>query len=145
MQLSPNVLNYAQGFVPNAGEVLPIHPRFVETMLWPLIKEGYQITVVPVSYEVESEFLLPSGRRSGNYQVSLLHPIPPESVRRLVEFQLSERDNPSKRVFDEFLLKIWHEAIQKDKELTLQELVERAEYSLGFRFDPNWDQSAATD
>lgn len=130
---SPNVINYPQGFVSNAGEILPIHGQFAEKLVGRLLEEGFEVNVVPVSYEVDSDFFSKSGsvdtvEVSARFLPPLLH----STVKVLVEKQIasiqSEGAETKNRFFDHYLASIWYENIQKNSELSLNEMLNRVIY-----------------
>lgn len=152
-KISPNVINYPQGFVPSTGEILSINPVFVEKLLTPLIYNGFFVKVIPISYEVGSEFLLdkPDHQRM-EYTIKYGKPLEFEAVKTLVYLQLGSIINPElgltqkiiddllsdkihgngPRYFDHYLLSHWYENITDHKELTFEEMIKRAEYRFGF-------------
>lgn len=143
-QLSPNVLNYPQGFVANAGEILPIHAQFVEKLLFPLIVNGYRVNIIPVTYESDSELLAPSRDlgHAAKYIVKIHAPLRSESVEKLVRMQLGISDinkecklarNPF-LILDHLLISIWYESTTINKELTLDDLFQRAQERLAISF-----------
>lgn len=143
-RLSPNIINYPQGSVSNAGEILPIHTDFVKKLLYPLTQQ-YEVNIFPISYEIDSGFLLPQGRRSNSHEVKIHPPLHSPSVQKLVQIQLGEDHELGfempPRIIDNLLLSSWYEAIQRHGELSIKDLIERAEITLGLSFDPNWDEN----
>ena len=88
-KISPNVINYPQGFVPSIGEILPISSAFVEKLLTSLIYNGFYVKIIPVSYEVESEFLFDKKNHVGmTYTAKFGKTIEPNAVECLVKLQL---------------------------------------------------------
>ncbi|MEO5970442.1 MAG: hypothetical protein ABIQ95_10995, partial [Bdellovibrionia bacterium] len=133
---SPNVINYPQGFVSNMGELLPINSSFVQKLLAPLLARGFEVNVIPLSYEVDSKFLSKTGEVDDLQIQARIHPpLLHSTVKKLAEKQLAaqalEGDSPQTRYFDHFLSTLWLESIQEHGELTLDELLERTEKSLG--------------
>lgn len=89
--ISRNVINYPQGFVPSAGEILPISKVFVEKCLAPLLIAGFNVKIYPIAYEVESEFLLARENHKGMiYTIKYGKVLEPETVRKLVQLQLGD-------------------------------------------------------
>ena len=155
-KISPNVINYPQGFVPSTGEVLPINPVFVEKLLVPLIYNKFIVKIIPVSYEVGTEFLFDKPDHQGlEYTIKYGQPLEFNTVKTLVKFQLGSiidqeldlsetltkellddllndriRGN-GPRYFDHYMLTHWYENITEYKELTLEEMIIRAENRLG--------------
>lgn len=144
--ISRNVINYAQGFVPSTGEILPISSVFVNKLLAPLIILGYQVNVYPITYEIESEFLLNKENHQGMvYTIKYGKPIMYNALKELVKIQLGSitldkenldgllngdisgdiSDNSPKCV-DHYLLTYWYENIVEYPELTTEQLIERA-------------------
>ena len=139
-QRSPNVINYPQGFVANAGEILPINASFVEKLLYPLVTRGYDVNIIPISYEIDSHLLSQSGEVDSTEVFATIHPpLTPNAVKTLVEHQMktAQSDTPA-RYIDHFLSTLWYENIRDNKELGLNELMRRAEENLGLKFNPEW-------
>jgi hypothetical protein len=133
---SANVINYPQGFLANMGELLPINSGFVQKLLKPLLDQGFQVNVIPVSYEVDSKFLSRTGAVDNvSIQAQIHPPLLHHAVSALVEKQLAaqalEGDSPKTRYFDHFLSTLWLESIQEHGELSIEEMLERTENSLG--------------
>jgi len=88
-KISPNVVIYPQGFVPSTGEILPITSAFVEKLLASLIFNGFRIKIIPVSYEVESEFLFDrKDHHDMVYTIKFGKPLEPGAVETLIGLQL---------------------------------------------------------
>jgi hypothetical protein len=125
-KLSPNVINYPQGFVPSAGEIMPISSMFVEKLLVPLINEGFNVKIIPVTYEVDSEFLFDKpNHRNCVYTIKYGKVLTFEAINTLVKFP---------KYIDHYLLSHWYEQIIEFKELSLEEMIERVEKCFGFEF-----------
>jgi hypothetical protein len=141
-QRSTNVINYPQGFISRMGELLPINVSFVQKLLQPLIQNGYEVNVVPISYEVDSTFLSKSGAVDDLHIKAKIHPSLGHSViDYLVKQQLRavelNGDTPSARYFDHFLFTLWFENIREHGELSMREMLSRTEKSLGIKSDLN--------
>jgi hypothetical protein len=140
--ISRNVINYPQGFVPSTGEILPISKVFVDKFLAPLILHGFIVKIYPIAYEIESEFLLNrENHKNMTYTIKYGKPLEFEAVKTLVRLQLGSvalkkknldnllsgkisGDGP--RYFDHYLLTYWYENIINHKELSYEELIQRA-------------------
>ena len=165
-KISPNVVIYPQGFVPGTGEILPITSAFVEKLLVSLIFNGFRIKIIPISYEVESEFLLDRKDHHGMvYTIKYGLPLESDAVETLVQLQLgsivdqtvslidslNKMDNDDKvinkllnhqihgdgpKYFDDYLLTHWYEHITEYRELDIEELINRVRKRFGFNLYP---------
>ena len=145
--ISRNVVNYPQGFVPSAGEILPISKQFVDKLLAVLILNGFIVNIYPVAYEIESEFLFmrPTHKKM-TYTIKYGKPLKFDTVKVLVQAQLGSVELKKKNLeglingsihgdgpkyFDNYILTFWYETITKHKELNIEELNERAKIRFG--------------
>jgi len=139
--LGPDVLIYFHGFVPSAGEILPISPVSVDKCIAPLILNGYNVNIYPIAYEIESEFLLNRENHKGMvYTIKYGAPLKYNAVKELVRYQLGsvalKKENlddlingklhgDGPKYIDHYLLTFWYDTITEHKELTIDELIER--------------------
>lgn len=119
----PNVVNYSQGFMADFHEILEISPRFTAKLLKPLLDEGYRVRLVPVSYEIDSQFLRSSGFSGTSYEVIISRPVEPETLQYLVSLELG--GSGFDHLISLFLRLNWHESIQVYGELPLSEIAKR--------------------
>lgn len=104
--ISPNVVNYPQGFVPSIGEVLPISPVFVEKLLTALFHNGFLVNIIPIAYEVESEFLFDKkDHTKAIYTIKYGKPLEFNAVKTLVQIQLGTIVNQNNDLCDELAKK----------------------------------------
>ena len=145
--ISCNVINYAQGFTPSAGEVLPISHVFVDKLIAPLLINGFIVNVYPIAYEIESEFLLDRVDHQGmTYTIKYGKPIVHDAVKELVKHQLGsvslDKENldgllsgdingDGPKYFDNYLLSFWYDNITEYAELTDDELIGRSKKRFG--------------
>jgi len=124
---SPNVINFPQGFVSRMGEILPMHHQFEEKLIRPLIQKGYEVNVVPMTFEVDSGHLSRSGGSDDLKIRAKFHPpLRHSTVKALVELE----DSSLNRVFNHFMSTFWFEKIQTHKELSVEELLRRTRKNL---------------
>jgi hypothetical protein len=134
-KISPNAINYPQGLIANIGEILPINPHFVEKLLLRFINEGYQVNLIPVAYETDSKALSSSGEIDDhNVTIRIMPPVMHDTLKVLIEKEMASQAvgamGPKKLFINYFLNSVWYENIRKHKELTIDELLDRAEYNL---------------
>jgi hypothetical protein len=129
---SPNVVNYPHGFISSAGEILPINANFVKKLLKPLLDRGFEVNVIPISYEVDSHLISQSRSVDKiNVTAKFHQPLMHSAVKVLVAKQLES----GTRYFDHFLTSLWFDNITAFPELTLNQLLDRAENNLGIKLE----------
>lgn len=145
--ISRNVINYAQGFVPSTGEILPISNAFVNKLLVPLLLNDYIVNIYPVAYETDSEFLFDKPDHTNiTYTLKYGKPLFHEAIVALITCQLgsvklikenleglmtSSLQGDGPKCFDNYMLSFWFDNIVEHKELTYDELVERGNKRFG--------------
>jgi hypothetical protein len=143
--VTTNAINYPQGLVSNAGEILPINPSFTEKLLKRFIDEGYEVNIVPVVYETDSRALSHSGGVDDkNITVKILPPLLHNTVKAIVEKELQDQAAGSHALYiNHFLNSAWYDNLQKHKELTVDQLLDRAEGNLGLTLDTTGSAAAS--
>jgi hypothetical protein len=118
-RLSYNALNYPQGFTATMNEILPITPAFSPKLLGRLIKEGFKVNVIPISYEVGSKFLRASENMIERDIQAKVHP---SFSPGLIELVLKLEKQGLENLFGVMLRSFWLEHIEKYGELKLEEI-----------------------
>ncbi|MDC0253538.1 hypothetical protein OAK75_01470 [Bacteriovoracales bacterium] len=118
-RLSYNALNYPQGFTATMNEILPITPAFSPKLLGRLIKEGFKVNVVPISYEVGSQFLRQNKNVLERDIEAKIHPsLPPDLIELILKLEKEGMEN----LFGVMLRSFWLEHIKKYGELRLEQI-----------------------
>jgi hypothetical protein len=128
--LSPNVINYAQGFIANMHEVLGLSPSFVPKLLGPMLGDGYRVRVFPISYEIESSFLWPAAQTHRQApMVRVAPPLAPEVVAEIYRLE-SAPGSEMPHLFETIIRAHWIDKIRTFPELSLGEIQQRIRGSL---------------
>lgn len=130
---SKNIINFGQGFIPSMHEILSPTTRFTSRLIYTLLKNNYQVRIVPITLEVPSSFYKEGASYVGPKKVGvkIAAPIKSHMVAMLAAMELGDQKQWY-QLINMMLRAHWFKDTVEYGELTLEEIDLRLQRVLKF-------------